>query len=445
MFNTYRDNHADVIVIGAGPAGISASISAARQGAKVILIERFPYVGGMSTLIPISMWPIVTAIKVGELEQSFAGFPQEVIDRLEAEGSIETVVLRDGIDIWVPEDADESNFTTAKWYVYDVEVLKCIFFDMLEEAGVDLRVNSLVVGTTVKDNCVTEIEVETLEKRETFTADIVIDATGSADVVTRSGIPTDLGHPDNGLIMPSSTSWRIGGVNTDILDQAEKNRAARLYEEKRSAGEIDIPLKGLGLRTICDGIIHIFGTRVFNANPLDPIQAANAEKEQRRQMKVILDFLKKEVPAFKNARLINTGVMMGMIGTRRIRGDYQITVADFLAGKKFEDTIATGTYRVEIWDLTGTDLEFHHLKGTWYTIPYRCLLPKGLDNVIAAGSCLSGEYEGMACWAIQSICMLTGQAAGTAAAICVKENKKTRDIDISKLQKTLTDNGVFLG
>ncbi len=433
----------DVLVFGAGPAGMSASINASRQGAKVTLVERFPYVGGMSTLIPISMWPIVSAVEIGELEQSYTGFPKEVVERLKVLGGIEERgIVGDGIDSWVPGENEEGKTATSKWYFYDPEALKIVFFEMLDEAGVDVRVNTLAVGAEMKDGIITSVDVETLSGREILSAKIIIDTTGSADIVHRAGLETDYGRSVDGSILPSSTSWRIAGVNTDILDP---DAAARLYAEKRKSGELDVPLEGLAVIPVCPGVVHLFGTRVFNINPLDAVQAAHGEMEQRRQIKDIFMLFKKELPAFKDAHIISTGVSMGMIGTRRIKGDYHITMEELLNAKKFDDTIATGTYRMEIWDTKGTNNEFRHLKNDWYSFPYRCLLPKASQNVLAAGSCISGQYEAMASWAIQPVCMLTGQAAGTAAGLCIKDNVLPRELSIEKLQSTLKQNEVFLG
>lgn len=434
---------ADVVVIGSGVAGINASIAASRMGAKVVLIERFPFVGGMSTLVPISMWPIVTAIEIGELEMPYDGILAEVIERMKEQNAID---LRDGIMDGI-ESFDDKNLASGKWYIYDPEVLKYLFFEMLREAKVKLRVNSLVVDTIVENNKIDAIVVETLTRRELIKGRIFIDTTGSADVVARSGAPAVLGSGEGdgvppGIIMPTSTTFRIAGVDTDNLNVDE---VAQIYEKHRSEGEIKIPLEGLCMHIFCKGVVQIFGTRVYNINPLDPRKAARGEMRQRRQIRDMVDFFKRKIPAFRDCRLIDTGVSMGMIGTRRIRGDYFITQEDIIEGKKFDDVIATGTYRIEVWDPSSQKNYFRHLINTWYTIPYRSLLPKGLENVLVAGSCISGQYIAMASWAIMPVCFKTGQAAGTAAAMCIKENVIPREIVVARLQSQLRKDGIFLG
>jgi hypothetical protein len=299
----------------------------------------------------------------------------------------------------------------------------------------------------LRDGRVDALVVETLTRREIIKGKIFIDATGSADIVTRSGSPAVWGSGDNdgippGVIMPTSTTFRIAGVDTENLDMY---RVAEIYEQHRQKGEIDVPLEGLFWQIVCKGVIQIFGTRVFGVDPLDPESAARGEMEQRRQIRDISDFLKKEIPAFRDSRLINTGVSVGMIGTRRIRGDYFLTEQDILAARKFDDAIATGTYRLEIWEPDGTNVRFNHLVGTWYTIPFRSLLPKGLANVMVAGSSISGQYTAMATWAIMPVCYKTGQAAGTAAALCVRGGAEPREISIAELQRVLREDGIFLG
>jgi hypothetical protein len=439
---------ADVVVVGSGPAGMSASIAAARKGASVVLIERFPFVGGMSTLIPVATWPLNTAVETGELDMPYDGICGEILDRLKALDAIELhTTFADGVDRFVPLPEEHDRVATSKWYLFDPEALKYLYFDMLREARVKLMVNSFVVDTEVRDNKVEAVVVETLTRREKIKGKVFIDATGSADVVVRAGAPAVLGagHDDGvpaGVIMPTSTTFRIAGVETDGLDMYE---VARMYEERRLKGEINVPLEGLFWQIVCRGVVQIFGTRVFGINPLDPHQAAYGEMEQRRQIRDITDFLRREIPAFHNCRLINTGMSIGMIGTRRIRGEYFITSDDISKAEKFDDAIATGTYRLEIWDPNGQNVSFNHLIGTWYTIPYRSLLPKGLDNVIVAGSCISGQYTAMATWAIMPVCFKTGQAAGTAACISINENTVPRGVSIPDLQSVLRQDGVFLG
>lgn len=437
---------ADIVVAGSGPAGIAAALAAARKGKNVVLVERFPFPGGMSTQIPVATWPLNTAVETGELDMPYDGILGEILQRMKSLGAIELkTVLKDGVERFVPIAGEGDNVATSKWYLFDPEALKFLYFEMLSEAGVKLRVNSLIVDTIVKDGKIDALVVETLTRRELIKGSIFIDATGSADVVTRSGSPAALGSGEGdgvppGIIMPTSTTFRIAGVDTDGLDMY---KTAEVYEQHRQEGEINVPLEGLFWQIVCRGVVQIFGTRVFGVNPLDPESSANGEMEQRRQITDIANFLKKEIPAFRDSRLINTGVSVGMIGTRRIRGDYFITQSDIQNAVKFPDAIAAGTYRLEVWDYSGTNVTFNHLKGTYYTIPYRSMLPSGLSNVLVAGSSISGQYTAMATWAIMPMCYKTGQAAGVAAAMCVKSGADPRNINVPDLQSTLRKDGVF--
>ena len=438
---------ADVVVIGSGPSGIAASIAASRKGADVILIERYPFIGGMSTLIPIATWSLNTAVETGAMDMPYDGILGEILDRMKALNAIELHNVVEGVDKFVPIVGDGDKVDTSKWYLFDPEALKYLYFDMLHEAGVKLRVNSLVVDTIVRDHKIEAVVVETLTRREVIKGKIFIDCTGSAAVVVRAGSEAALGTGDNdgvpaGLMIPTSTTFRIAGVDTDNVDMEE---VAKIYEQHRLKGEINVPFDGLFWHIVCKGVVQIFGTRVFDINPLDPEKAALGEMEQRRQIRDITNFLKKEIPAFRDCQLINTGMSIGMIGTRRIRGDYFITLQDIMEARKFEDAIATGTYKLEIWETDGGNAHFQHMIGTWYTVPYRSLLPGGLENAIVAGSCISGQIIAMATWVVMPVCFKTGQAAGTAASLCIKGNAGPRDISIAELQRILRQDGVFLG
>ena len=439
---------ADVVVAGSGPAGIAASLAAARKGASVILVERFPFLGGMSTQIPVATWPLNTAVEKGEMDMPYDGILGEILGKMQSMDGIQLkLVLKDGVERFVPLASENDNVATSKWYLFDPEALKFLYFQLMSEAEVKVRVNSLIVDTIVEDGRVDALVVETLTRRERIKGKLFIDATGSADVVARSGAPAVWGSGpddgvDEGLIMPTSTTFRIAGVDTDHVNMYE---VAEIYEQHRLNEEINVPLEGLYWQIVCQGVVQIFGTRVFAVDPLDPESAAWGEMEQRRQIRAITNFLKKEIPAFHDCRLISTGVSVGMIGTRRIRGDYFLTQQDILDAKKFDDRIATGTYRLEIWEPDGTNVRFNHLVGTWYTIPFRSLLPRGLENALVAGSSLSGQYTAMATWAVMPMCYKTGQAAGTAAAFCAQRNIGPRELSIPELQSILCSDGMFLG
>lgn len=435
----------DVVVAGSGPAGVAASLAAARKGLTVALVERFSFLGGMSTQVPVATWPLNTAVESGELDMPYDGIAGEILKKLDEQGCLELKTNK--FDFSEDYDPSKKDFVTSKWYLFDPEELKFLYFSLLREAGVKLRVNSLIVDTLVADGNIEALVVETLTRRELIKGKIFIDCTGSAEVVTRSGGLAVLGIGENdgfpaGIMIPLSTTFRMAGVETDGLNMAE---VEQIYEEHRLKGDPDIPVKGLMNQIVIRGVVQVFGTRVFGVNPLDPEEAAAGEYEQRRQIRDTMRFLKREIPAFRNCILINTGITMGLIGTRRIRGDYFITYEDILTGRKFDDAIAAGTYRLEFWEPDGGCYRFNHLANTWYTIPYRALLPKGLNNVLVAGSSISGQAIAMGPWAIQPMCFKTGQAAGTAAAFSLEQEVSPREISVTNLQGQLLKDGMFLG
>ena len=273
---------------GSGPAGIAASLAAARKGLKVVLLERFSFLGGMSTQVPIATWPLNTAIEEGELDMPYDGILGEIIEGLDREGALELKTIKnDGLEVYNPLKDGSEKVVTCKWYLFDPEELKFLYFTMLREAGVKIRINSLIVDTLVDDGRVEGVVVETLTQRELIKGKIFIDCTGSAEIATRSGAPAALGAGENdgvpeGMQIPLSTTFRIAGVDTDGLDMIE---VEKIYEEHRLQGDPDVPVQGLMNHIVCPGVVQIFGTRVFNINPLDPEQAAEGEYEQRRQIR----------------------------------------------------------------------------------------------------------------------------------------------------------------
>src|SRR4030042_1668178 len=208
---------ADVVVVGSGPAGMSANIPASRKGGSVILIERFPFIGGMSPLIPVATWPLNTAIETGELDMPYDGICGEILDRMTALNAIELhTTFMDGVDSFVPLPGENDRVATSKWYLFDPEALKCLYFDMLREAKVKLMVNSFVVDTAVRDGKMEAVAVETLNRRELIKRKVFLDATGSADVVVRAGASAVLGGGDNdgdasGGYVPTSATFRHPG------------------------------------------------------------------------------------------------------------------------------------------------------------------------------------------------------------------------------------------
>src|SRR5512135_123014 len=201
---------ADVVVAGSGPAGVAASLAAARKGLKVVLVERFSFLGGMSTQVPIATWPLNTAIEEGELDMPYDGILGEILHKLDEQGCVTLKTnLNDGVEVYNPLKGGSEKTATSKWYLFDPEELKFLYFTLLRQAGVKLRVNSLIVDTVVHDGRIEAIVVETLTRRELIKGKIFIDATGSAEVVTRSGSPAALGSGENdglpeGILIPLS-------------------------------------------------------------------------------------------------------------------------------------------------------------------------------------------------------------------------------------------------
>jgi len=219
-----------------------------------------------------------------------------------------------------------------------------------------------------------------------------------------------------------------------------------LFEEAKVKGEISIPRENvLYFPTTRKGEIHFNTTRVIMVDGTKAKDLTYAEVEARRQMVELVKFLREKVPGFKNAYLLTSGVQIGVRETRRIIGEYILTGSDIIRARKFKDSIARGSYPIDIHNPTGEGTVIKRLPpGEFYDIPYRCLVPKKVDNLLVAGRCISSTHEAQAAVRVMPIVVAIGQAAGTAAALAVKLNVYPRKINVSSLQETLKKQGVIL-
>jgi hypothetical protein len=268
--------------------------------------------------------------------------------------------------------------------------------------------------------------------------------------------------------MPQSATltFRVDGVEEDVIRRAILNNPERFDLYKEAYAEIRVERKHtvVGFRNLVneardegfdmpfskvlycsllpEGAMLINMTHVDNVRCHDARDLTRAEIEARKQVPVILDFLKRYVPGFENARLTVTSHSVGIRETRHIEGDYTLTIEDVRAGRRFNDTIGLCGYPVDIHSPDGSDVNLEMVPS--YGIPYRCLTPKGLDNVLVVGRALSATHEALASVRVMAQCMAMGQAAGIASSLAVEKNGTSRDVDIEELQATLRQQNAVL-
>lgn len=423
----------EVLVCGGGPGGIAAAVASARNGADTLLVERYGFLGGMATAGLVN--PFMTWF-AGE-EQIIEGIFQEIIERLKARGG----------------------WGGPQRQAFDPEILKVVADEICLESGVRLLLHSFVSGATVAGSAIERVAVTcktplrcTAAEGEPLciggteiSASIYVDATGDADLAFLAGVPCEKGRQGDGLAQPMTLNFRMAGVDTSRIPS--RQGITELYLKAREQGRVDCPRNDiLYFLTTREGEVHFNTTRVIKRDGTNAEDLTAAEIESRRQVAQLVEFLRSDVPGFEDAYLQMTGTQIGIRESRRVVGEYVLTADDILGARKFEDCIARGSYPVDIHDPNGGGTVLKHLApGESYDIPYRCLVPLGIDNLLVAGRPISSTHEAHSSLRVMPIAFAIGEAAGTAAALCVRETTSPRELDSSELRRALLSQGANLG
>ena len=404
----------DVLVCGGGPAGTGAAIAAARTGARTLLVEQYGYLGGMST--------------VGLVVPHFdcflnRGLNLEMIDLLRERGAW-------GADFWKIS--------------FDPEQYKMVSEDMVLDSGSDLLYHAFAVAALVEDGRVRGAVIETKSGRFAVLAGTVVDCTGDGDVAARAGVAFEKGRPGDGVLQPMTMMFRMGGVDwvqTDGTQMFELVQKAIV----RTGHPFRLPFeRPWAIHLPNPGEVAVQLTHVRGVDATDVRDLTRAEIEARRQTRAVAEFLCRYVPEFQGAYLIETAAQVGIRETRRIVGAYVLTLEDLKAGRKFDDGVATASFGVDIHDPVGKSQIGGPLTGV-YDIPYRCLIPRDVEQLLVAGRCISGTHEAHASYRVKGPCLAMGQAAGTAAALSVRHATSPRQLDAGVLRRELERQGVELG
>jgi len=426
-----------VVVCGGGPAGIGAGLAAARNGAKVVLVEGQICLGGMATSgLMNRMGPYHD-----QENMIVGGIPLEVLSRLV------------DMDAALPPKPCSRDDTAQYWLPFDPETLKVLLDDMMGEAGVELLFNTLTAGAIVETDELTGVFVESKSGRQAIRAKVVIDATGDGDVATRAGASWEVGREGDGLMQPITLMNKLHNQDLQTAKRYVLENLDRLYQLRDQAVAVGEPTP----KRIAPGTDNLLrkdetyfnGQHVHHIDGTDPRQLTRGAIEARREIWRNLQFLKQHVPGCGNAYLAGTASLLGVRETRRIVGEYVLTGQDVLGAQDFPDGIARYACWIDIHTvdpnkkpgpLAGRGPD----PGTSYGIPYRCLLPKGVEDLLVAGRCFSATHEGLASARMMPCCMAMGQAAGTAAALCVKNDVSPRKLDVEILREELRQQKVIL-
>ncbi|MEX2401082.1 MAG: FAD-dependent oxidoreductase, partial [Rhodothermales bacterium] len=409
----------EVLVVGSGSAGATAAIAAARTGAETLVVERYGFMGGISTQVLDTFYGFFTP--GASSRKVVGGVPDLVVEALD----------RRGVSIVRP-----NTYGAGSGITYDPETLKVVWESLALEAGAKLLYHTFVMDAVVENGHVAGVVAATKGGWIRIMADVVVDASGDADVAAYAGAPFE--GPDEGPVQSLTTTFRMVGVDDERARGVTKDHLHELMAAAADAGEYDLPRREGSIHiTPYSGIMATNMTRVGDVDATDPEQLTIAEVEGRRQALEYARFLHDRVPGYENAVLADLSNQIGVRESRRIYGEYRLTRDDVLAARKFDDAVAQCGAPIEDHH-AGSDTKWEYLPdGETYDIPYRCLVPQKVDGLLVAGRCLSAEHDAHASVRSMGQCMAMGQAAGVAAALSCRRDERPRELDVGVLRDHL--------
>jgi hypothetical protein len=416
----------DVIVCGGGPAGLVAATAAARNGAKTLLIERYGFVGGMSTSALVT--PISEFRHYGK--QHIGGIPFELMVAAADLGGAEI-------------DRESGNFPVND------EILKLAAQRLLLDSGVTLLYHSWFSDCVTQDGRVTHVIVQNKAGRVAYEGTVFIDCTGDADLVRAAGFETIKGD----VLQPASLWFQLGGVDTDALEHLFGDAVDAMLPVSAVIRDRLNELNRQGVIPIFGGpwINRFFHDGMVSINLLreatdasDPEWFTRTECSMRESLHLIIDVLRENFPEFKDCWLAKSGIQTGVRETYHIVGLYELSKDDIVTPKAFPDTIAKGAHVIDIHATDSTEQNDMVIPRQEYNVPLRCLVPRGSVNLVTAGRCLAADGPGFGSVRVMATCMAMGQGAGTAAALSVRHGYSMSAMDDDLLRTTLIEQGAIV-
>lgn len=444
----------DVVICGGGVSGSVAAIAAARSGAKVLVIEQYSNLGG--SLTSNGVGPMMTFF-AGE-KQVIKGLPEEIVQRLIKKG-------------YSPGHIKDTTKYISYITPFDAEGLKIVLDEMLIEAGCKVLFHTFM-GEVHADNGV--IEAITICNKNGLSkvyGKVFIDATGDGDIATWAGALMTKGREIDGALQPMTMNLKVTNVDTNklrqhIISNAEKfprlvNNIELMNNTKylslagfdlefiaaKAKGEVHIPREDiLMFETAVNGEFILNTTRIIGHDPTDAWSLSKAEIEGRKQCEELIKFLRKYIPGYENCHLESTGPNIGARSSRQLKGIYTLTAQDILEQKHFEGVVAHSGYPIDIHNPKGegTHSSFMSDPNTYYTIPYEIMICKEIKNLLVTGRCVSATFEAQASLRVTPSAGALGQASGVAAALALKNNCDTREINVKELQAILKEQGAYI-
>jgi hypothetical protein len=425
----------DVIVLGGGPAGIAACVAAARAGRRTLLIERYGFLGGMGTAAGVTNFCGLHANVCGEMHRVVQGVASELLARIDRLGGLNAPHLVLG---------------KILAQAYDTAAYKIAADDLLGAHKVDILFHALGAGVVMHDaKRINALMVETKAGRQAVAADIFIDCSGDGDLAAWAGAPFEVGDNEGHMLYPSMM-FRLNGIDPQKAGEAWRTIPA-LMEEAEARGH-KFPRKGAIVRPQKSQIEwRVNFTQLKRQdgsaiNGLEPDDLTRGEIDGRRQAIQAFEFLR-TVPGFENSYIVDLPPQLGIRETRRIVGGHMLSGADVLSCASFEDSIGVNGWPIEAHVAGDVIFKFPPIPGSrgFNELPYRMLVPEGIDNLLIAGRCASMTHDGQSAARVSGACFVMGEAAGSAAALALSGNTPPRDIAVEKLQQALQQQGAFIG
>jgi len=430
---------ADVLVCGGGCSGVAAAVSAARHGASVILLERWPSIGGMATNALVTGWH-----RSDRQKMVIYGLVEESAQRAERHG-------------WIRRDRNYPHAHETHWF--DSEGMRIVWQRMLDEAGVRTFCYLAAGEPLLEEGRICGILADTKQGRRALLAKIVIDATGDGDIAAKAGVPFEMGRAEDGRVQGMTMMFNLCGIDQSAEAQTARQAAINVVMAKmealRDAGEI--PPFNVGNTR---GMLGYWGAPnhlpwnmcPVAGNPLDEEELSRLTAQSREQIVRYLDFWRERVPGMAGAVIEQTGFTLGIRESRRIRGRKTLTAGMVLGAEKQPDAIGHGVWMIDIHDPLGsgyttwTDRDARNMlaEGASYHIPLGMCLNKTLPNLAVVGRCASSTHEALASVRVQTHCMVMGQGVGAAAALALNAGREMHEVELNELQGVLRKDGVYL-
>lgn len=405
----------DVVVVGGGPAGIASALAAADEGCRVALLEKYGCLGG--------------GITSGYV-RPFLG----VVNNPNIGGEI------------------RGRIAALEDFMSPVEAAKVALAEMLHERGVDVRLQTEPAEVMRDGANITRIAAVSKGGRYEFCANAYIDATGDGDLAAMAGARCEYGREGDRLVQPTSIMFTIEGIDPSIdwcicheedwHTLPDGREFLDICHKACESGELPPSINIVRLyATGRVGERMVNATQANHVNPLEPTEIFAAEVELRRQVRIVVEFLRRNIPGFEHIRVNGSATTLGARESRRIVGDYILTDNDLIVGARFDDAIVhRANFCIDIHNPDGAGQAERNGRPYLcqdYDIPYRSLTPLGFDNLLSAGRNISGDHRAHASYRVMNICMAMGHAAGLAAADMTKHRRSSRDVDIRAIQKKL--------